>query len=145
MSASAQCIFCKIIRGEMSAIKVYEDEHTLSFMDVQPASPGHTLVVAKTHAPNLLDIAEADLLVVTVSTQRIARAVQQALVPDGIRINQFNGAAAGQTVLHYHVHIMPIWEGRRVSAHEHAPTDLDELRALAARIRNAMRRVNATF
>ncbi len=138
MSASAHCIFCKIVRGEIPAIKVYEDEHTLAFMDIQPASPGHTLVIAKAHAPNLLDIAEADLLAVTISTQRIARAAQQALVPDGIRINQFNGAAAGQTVLHYHVHIVPIWEGQRLGAHGRAPADPDELKALAARIREAL-------
>lgn len=138
MSASAHCIFCKIVRGEIPAINVYEDEHTLAFMDIQPASPGHTLVIAKAHASSLLDIAESDLLAVAVTTQRIARAVQQALAPDGFRINQFNGAAAGQTVPHYHVHIVPMREGQRIGAHGRAPADRDELKALAARIRDAL-------
>ncbi|CDH46104.1 MAG: HIT family protein [Candidatus Competibacteraceae bacterium] len=138
MSASAHCIFCKIVRGEIPAIKVYEDDLTLAFMDIQPASPGHTLVISKAHAPTLLDIAEVDLLAVTVTTQRIAGAVQQALVPDGIRINQFNGTAAGQTVLHYHVHIIPMWEGQKIGAHGRAPADPDALKALAARIRDAL-------
>ena len=138
MSDSVHCVFCKIVRGEIPAIKAYEDEHTLAFMDIQPASPGHTLVISKAHAPNLLDIAEADLLAVTTSTQRIARAVQQALVPDGIRISQFNGAAAGQTVFHYHVHIIPIWEGQKIGSHGRAPANAEELKALAAQIREAL-------
>lgn len=138
MSESAHCIFCKIVRGEIPAIKVYEDDLTLAFMDIQPASPGHTLVIAKAHASNLLDIAETDLLAVTATTQRVARAVQQTLAPDGIRINQFNGTAAGQTVFHYHVHIIPMWEGQKIGAHGRAPAASDELKALAAQIRDAL-------
>lgn len=138
MSESAHCIFCKIVRGEIPAIKVYEDDLTLAFMDIQPASPGHTLVIAKPHAVDLLDIATSDLLAVTATTQRVARAVQQTLAPDGIRINQFNGTAAGQTVFHYHVHIIPMWEGQKIGAHGRAPAASDELKALAARIRDAL-------
>jgi len=138
MSDPTQCIFCKIVRGEIPAIKVYEDEHTLTFMDIQPASPGHTLVISKTHAANLLEIADPDLLAVTLTVQRIARAVQRALEPDGLRIGQFNGAAAGQTVLHYHVHIVPMREGQRAGAHGRAPGNPEELKALAARIREAL-------
>ncbi len=138
MSESAHCIFCKIVRGEIPAIPVYEDEATLAFMDIQPASPGHTLVISKTHAPNLLEIAATDLLAVTTITQRIARAVQQALVPDGIRISQFNGAAAGQTVLHYHVHIIPMWEGQKTGSHGRVPGNPDALKALATQIQNAL-------
>lgn len=138
MSASANCIFCKIVRGEIPAIKVYDDELTLAFMDIQPASTGHTLVISKAHAPNLLEIADVDLLAVAASTQQVARAVQKALTPDGIRISQFNGAAAGQTVFHYHVHIIPIWEGQKIGAHGRAPANSEELKALAARIREAL-------
>ncbi|MFO1372896.1 MAG: HIT domain-containing protein, partial [Candidatus Competibacteraceae bacterium] len=97
MPDHAKCIFCKIVRGEIPAVKVHEDDHTLTFMDIQPASPGHTLVISKAHAPNLLEIAESDLFAVTATTQRIACAVQKALMPDGIRIVQTNGAAAGQS------------------------------------------------
>ncbi|MFZ1642262.1 MAG: HIT family protein [Candidatus Contendobacter sp.] len=138
MSESAQCIFCKIVRGEIPAVKVHEDERTLTFMDIQPAGPGHTLVISKAHTPNLLEIAETDLLAVAVTVQRVARAVQKALAPDGIRIGQFNGAAAGQTVPHYHVHIVPMQEGQRAGAHGRAPARPEELKALAARIQAAL-------
>jgi histidine triad (HIT) family protein len=138
MSESAHCIFCKIVRGEIPAIKVHEDTQTLTFMDVRPASPGHTLVIAKAHAPNLLEIAETDLLAVASTVQRVARAVQKALNPEGIRISQFNGAAAGQTVLHYHVHIVPMQEGRKTGAHGREPADPEQLKALAAQIRTAL-------
>ena len=138
MSETANCIFCKIVRGEIPAIKVHEDELTLSFMDIQPASPGHLLVISKTHAASLLDLAEVDLLAVTRATQRLARAVQKALGPDGIRINQFNGAAAGQSVFHYHVHVIPVWEGRKIGSHGRAPANPEELTALAGKIRQAL-------
>ncbi len=138
MSESASCIFCKIVRGEIPAVKVHEDARTLTFMDVRPASPGHTLVISKAHTPNLLDIAEVDLLAVASTVQRIARAVQKALSPDGIRIGQFNGAAAGQTVLHYHVHIVPMREGQKAGAHGREPANPERLKALAAQIRTAL-------
>lgn len=138
MSESAHCIFCKIVRGEIPAIKVHEDAQTLTFMDVRPASPGHTLVISKAHAPNLLEIAEADLLAVASTVQRVARAVQKALSPDGIRIGQFNGAAAGQTVLHYHVHIVPMREGQKAGAHGRELANPEQLKALAAQIRAAL-------
>lgn len=138
MSDSAHCIFCKIVRGEIPAVKVYENESTVAFMDIQPASLGHTLIIPKAHASNLSDIAEADLLAVAATTQRVAHAVQRALSPDGIRITQLNGAAAGQTVLHYHVHIIPIWEGQKISSHGRAPADSATLQATAVRIRDAL-------
>ncbi len=138
MSESASCIFCKIIRGEIPAVTIHEDAQTLTFMDVRPASPGHTLVISKAHAPNLLEIAEVDLLAVASTVQRVARAVQKALSPDGIRIGQFNGAAAGQTVLHYHVHIVPMREGQKAGAHGREPANSEQLKALAAQIRAAL-------
>lgn len=138
MSESANCIFCKIVRGQIPAVKVHEDDATLTFMDIQPASPGHALVIPKAHAANLLDIADADLLAVTRTVQRVARAVSSALSPDGIRIVQTNGKAAGQTVFHYHVHIIPMREGERIGTHGRAPADPEEIKALAARIRAAM-------
>jgi histidine triad (HIT) family protein len=138
MSETTNCIFCKIVRGEIPAIKVHEDELTLSFMDIQPASPGHLLVISKIHAANLLDVAQADLLAVTLATQRLARAAQKALEPDGIRINQLNGAAAGQSVFHYHVHVIPVWEGQKIGSHGRAPANPEELKALAEKIRQAL-------
>ena len=138
MSESASCIFCKIIRGEIPAVTIHEDAQTLTFMDVRPASPGHTLVISRAHTPNLLEIAEIDLLAVASTVQRVARAVQKALSPDGIRIGQFNGAAAGQTVLHYHVHIVPMREGQKAGAHGREPANSEQLKALAAQIRAAL-------
>ena len=135
---TTSCLFCKIVRGEIPAVRVYEDDHTLAFMDVFPASEGHTLVIAKAHAPNLLEIAEPDLLAAMATTQRVTRAVNQALAPDGFRINQFNGAAAGQSVLHYHVHIVPIREGQRAGAHGRDKADPAALEVVAARIRQAL-------
>ena len=138
MSESASCIFCKIVRGEIPAVKVHEDAQTLTFMDVRPASLGHTLVISKAHAPNLLEIAEVDLLAVASTVQCVARAVQEALSPDGIRIGQFNGAAAGQTVLHYHVHIVPMREGQKAGAHGREPANPEQLKVLAAQVRAAL-------
>ncbi|WP_295445784.1 HIT family protein [uncultured Thiodictyon sp.] len=139
MSDHSNCIFCGIVRGDIPAVRVYEDEHTAAFMDVQPASPGHTLVIPKAHAANLFEISAADLVATTLTTQRMARLVQKALAPDGIRIMQTNGAAAGQTVFHYHVHIIPMQDGQRLGAHGRERADPEVLKALAAKIQNALR------
>ena len=138
MSDADSCVFCQIVRGALPATKVYEDERTLAFMDIQPASHGHTLVISKAHAANLLELAEPDLLAAAATTQRIARAITKALVPDGLRIAQLNGAAAGQTVFHYHVHLIPAWEGQRVAIHGRERAKPQELAALAAQIQAAL-------
>lgn len=138
MSDHTNCVFCGIVRGDIPAIRVYEDDRTLAFMDIQPVSPGHTLVIPKVHAPNLFEIAETDLSVVTLTAQRIAQAVRKALAPDGIRIMQTNGAAAGQTVFHYHVHIIPMQDGQRVGGHGRERATLEELKAAAANIQAAL-------
>lgn len=138
MTEATDCVFCKIVQGKIPSVKVAEDAQTLIFMDIQPASPGHTLVIPKAHAANLMEITEADLFAVTKTVQRVARAIRSALAPDGIRIVQTNGAAAGQTVLHYHVHLIPMQEGQRIGTHGRAPAKPDDLTLLAARIRDAM-------
>lgn len=138
MKLSETCIFCKIAREEAPVIKVTEDAQTLVFMDINPASEGHTLVIAKEHFENLLDIDKAALNAVTATTQRIARAIYSALVPDGLRISQFNGAAAGQTVFHYHVHLVPMRAGQHVSRHGREPGDREQIEAIAERIRAAL-------
>ncbi|MCI5045397.1 MAG: HIT family protein, partial [Aquisalinus sp.] len=104
-------IFAKIIRGEIPNTTVYEDDDVLSFMDLFPQSEGHTLVIPKNvQAVNFLDIDAETLGVLIQRTQMIAKAVNQALDPEGIRIVQFNGEAAGQTVFHLHFHIIPMWQ-----------------------------------
>ncbi len=130
-------IFAKIIREELPAIKVFEDEVALAFMDIFPQTEGHTLVIPKKPgATNLFDADAADLGRLIERVQRVARGVVAALAPDGVRIAQFNGASAGQTVFHLHFHIIPVYEGaviRRHAAGEKA--DMIELEAIAARIR----------
>ena len=110
-------IFAKILRDEMPAVKVYEDEHTLAFMDVMPQSQGHCLVVPKKGSRNLLD-AEPMVLGSLISvTQMIARAAKKAFDADGIMIQQFNEAPAGQSVFHLHFHVVPRYEGVPLKPH----------------------------
>ena len=133
-------IFAKIMRGEMPCVKVYEDDNILSFMDVFPQSEGHTLVIPKAPSRNLLETNAKDIGRLFGSVQRIAKAVETALKPDGIVITQFNGAPAGQTVFHTHVHIIPRYEGKALGAHGGAGTmaDMDTLKALAEKISAAL-------
>ena len=104
-------IFAKILRGEFPCYKVYENEHVLAFLDIMPRSPGHTLVIPKTPARNILDIGDEDYLHVARATRIIARAAKTAFRADGITIQQFNEAAGGQVVFHLHVHVMPRRDG----------------------------------
>jgi histidine triad (HIT) family protein len=104
-------VFAKILRGEFSCHKVYENEHVLAFLDIMPRSPGHTLVIPKAPARNILDIKEEDYLHVARATRIIARAAKDAFKADGITIQQFNEAAGGQVVFHLHVHVMPRHDG----------------------------------
>jgi len=128
-------IFAKILRGEIPATKVYEDDDVLSFMDLFPQARGHTLVIPKrVQARNLLDIEPAALSRLIAGVQRVARAVEAALAPEGLIVSQFNGAPAGQTVFHLHFHIIPRWTGEALGAHGQRMADVDELKALAAQI-----------
>jgi len=133
-------IFAKIIRGEAPAAKVFEDDHALVFMDVFPQSKGHMMVIAKqSRARNLLDCEPEVLERLIVVVQRIARAAVVALKPDGIAINQFNGAPAGQSVFHLHFHIIPRWEGVPLGRHgAGGMADPAELRDLAHQIAQSL-------
>lgn len=130
-----QNVFAKILRGEMPAVKVFEDKNILSIMDVFPQSRGHVLVIPKAASRNLLEVEAKDIGRLFGATQRIARAVEAALKPDGIVITQFNGAPAGQTVFHTHVHIIPRYNEIDISAHASGRmADMEELNDLAAQI-----------
>jgi len=131
-------IFAKILRGEMPAVKVYEDADTLAFMDVMPQAPGHTLVIPKTPAENLYDLPEASGAAVLRTVQLLAPAVRDAMQADGIMLNQFNGPAAGQTVFHFHVHIVPRYEGTPLRRHTGDMEDTRILEQQAAKIRAAL-------
>jgi histidine triad (HIT) family protein len=100
-------IFAKILRGELPCNKVYEDDKTLAFLDIMPRQPGHTLVLPKAPARNLLDVSTDDLAHVMVVAQKIAKAAMTAFGADGITIQQFNEGAGGQVVFHLHVHVIP--------------------------------------
>ena len=128
-------IFASIIRGTIPAARIVEDDDTLAFMDAFPQSQGHCLVIHKTaRARNLLDVEPEALCRIMRTVQTVARAVKLALTPDGIVVTQFNGEAAGQTVFHLHVHIIPRWSNIPMGRHGEGMADPTELRALAARI-----------
>lgn len=134
-------IFAKILRGEMPAVKVYEDDVALSFMDIFPQVRGHTLVIPKdARARNFIELPPDAVGPYMLRVQKIARAVAEGLKPDGVRVLTFNGAPAGQTIFHLHFHIYPIWQGAAERPHASGKqADMDELRALAEQISAAIR------
>ncbi|KTS25630.1 HIT family hydrolase [Methylobacterium indicum] len=133
-----QNIFGKILRGEVPCHKVYEDEHVVAFMDVMPQADGHTLVVPKTASRNLLDAEPATLGALYAAVQRVARAAKAAFAADGVAVYQYNEAAAGQTVFHLHVHVLPRHEGVAPRRHVEGMADPALLAAHAERIRAAL-------
>ncbi len=135
----ADNIFAKIIRGDMPCVKLYESNAILGFMDVFPQSKGHCLVIHKeSRATNLFDVDPDALGDLVGAVQIVATAVKRALKPDGVRIAQFNGAPAGQTVFHLHFHIIPIYEGETLGRHgDGGPASPETLEPLAAAIRGA--------
>jgi histidine triad (HIT) family protein len=131
-----QNIFAKIVRGEAPAVKIFETDDVIAFMDVFPQSRGHALVISKTSkARNLLDVEPQVLAVMTAQVQRLAKAVAAAFSPDGLVLTQFNGAPAGQTVFHLHFHVIPRYENQTLGRHADGMADLDDLRAQAEAIR----------
>ena len=108
--ADADCIFCKIVAGEMPAHRIDEDEHTVAFMDINPWTRGHALVIPREHTPDLYEAPEATLHRTGVAAQRVARRMRDRLGCDGINLLNSTGAAAWQTVFHYHVHVIPRYE-----------------------------------
>ena len=126
------CIFCKIVAGELPATIVDEDERTLSFMDIAPATRGHALVVPREHSPDLLSIDADDLAAVGLASQRLARRAKDRLGADGVNLLNSCGAVAFQTVFHFHVHVIPRYEGDPVRLPwVPAPGDPGEIAAAA--------------
>jgi len=110
-AAMTDCAFCKIVAKQIPATVVHEDEHTLAFMDIGQVNPGHVLVALKAHAENLYALDEAQAAAVARTSVRVARAIRDAFAPAGLSVYQANGEPAGQTVFHYHVHLLPRHEG----------------------------------
>ena len=134
------CIFCAIVAGQAPAHRVYEDPTVLAFMDIFPVGDGHLLVIPKRHYETLLEADEESMLAVMSASRRIAHALKRALSPDGIGVHQLNGAAAGQTVFHYHMHLIPRWHGQGFALHSRVRGEDAALRATAARIAAAVKR-----
>jgi len=105
-----ECVFCKIRDGQIPSYKVYDDERTLAFMDINPLNSGHCLVVTKAHAPTLFDASVEDLTAVMATVKKVAHALRDAVRPDGLNLLQANGAAAFQSVPHFHMHLIPRWK-----------------------------------
>lgn len=127
-------IFAKILRGEMPANKVYEDDNIFAFMDIMPRADGHTLVIPKSPARNILDIEPDDLSVLIKGVQRVAQGVAKAMDADGLTIQQFNEAAGGQVVFHIHFHIIPRREGVSMRPPASEMADPEDLKVHAAKI-----------
>ena len=106
-SPPGQCIFCRLVAGEIPAARVYEDELTIAFMDIGQVNPGHVLVATRRHAATLLDITAEEAAAVMQTAQRVARAVQATFDPPGLTLLQANGREGDQTVFHFHMHVVP--------------------------------------
>jgi histidine triad (HIT) family protein len=131
-------VFARILRGELPAIKVYEDEDALAFMDIMPRGDGHTLVIPKVEARNILDITPDALGKLALTVQKVAKAVKAAMQADGVTIQQFNEAAGGQVVFHIHVHIIPRFEGVSLRPHTGTMAPAEQLAVHADKIRAAL-------
>jgi len=127
-----QCIFCKIVRGEASCHRVAEDERTLVFMDLFPVTDGHTLVITREHFENLYEATPEAIAAVGAMSKRVADALRAELAPDGLSVYQANGVAAGQTVFHYHMHLMPRAAGSPLVLHGRQQGDAETLAARAS-------------
>jgi histidine triad (HIT) family protein len=136
---SADCVFCKILDGRIPSMKIYEDDRTLVFMDINPLNAGHCLVVTRPHAPTIWDADEADLQAAIATAKRVAVALRDALKPDGLNVLQANGAAAFQSVPHFHLHLIPRWnnDGKGFDW-KVVPGDRAQIIQIGERIRQAL-------
>ena len=128
-------VFARILRGELPAQKVHEDEHTLAFMDIMPRGDGHVLVIPKTPARNILDVPAEALGPLFATVQKVAKAAKSAFDADGLTIQQFNESAGGQVVFHLHVHVIPRFDGVSLKPHTGQMAPSEQLAAQAERIR----------
>jgi histidine triad (HIT) family protein len=133
-----QNVFAKILRGELPAHKIYEDDKTVAIMDIMPRADGHALVIPKAASRTILDISAGDLAAVYATVQKLAKAAAKAFDADGVTIQQFNEPAGGQVVFHTHVHVIPRHEGVSLKPHTGQMADQDDLKAWAEKWRNAL-------
>jgi histidine triad (HIT) family protein len=132
-------IFAKIVRGEAPCFKVYEDAHTLAFMDIMPQAEGHTLVIPKEGAESIYDLSPEGAAALIKTTKKVAAAVKAVTNAPGIMLAQLNGQAAGQTVFHIHFHVIPRSGGIDLKLHAREKADFEHVKALAAKIAAAIK------
>jgi len=135
----SDCVFCKIVEGQIASTKVHEDALTLAFMDIGEVNPGHVLVAVKPHVENIFGLDDTLAAAVFQTAARVARAVERAYSPEGVTLYQANGAAAGQTVNHFHLHLVPRYnnDGMRLTWPANYPSR-EQLEANAAKLRAAL-------
>ena len=135
MSDQDDCIFCRIVAGEIPCFRICEDEATLAFMDINPANEGHALVIPKEHGADVHEISEAAIAATVLTAKRVAGALARVLSPEGLNLLQCNGPAAAQSVMHFHMHVLPRREGDALAMNWGlVPGDMDAIGALAERI-----------
>ena len=135
------CIFCKIVKGEIPSFKVYEDDRIFAFVDINPITEGHTLIIPKAHAENLWEISEEDITAIHRTSKKIAAALKEVLGPVGIAVLQLNGKVVNQVVMHYHLHLIPKAEGGpalKMTEWELIPGDMDKIKAIGEKITAAI-------
>jgi len=135
------CIFCKIVAGDIPCVKIYENDRVLSFADVNPISSGHTLIIPKGHFENIFEITDDDLAAIHMASRKIANAMKKILHPAGIALLQLNGRGVNQVVMHYHLHLIPRAADApelAMTAWELVPGDMDEIKANAEKLAAAM-------
>lgn len=136
MERNPDCIFCKIVAGDIPCLKLYEDDATIAFMDINPANEGHALAVIKAHHENVYEIPDELVAACARTAKKVATAVRDALAPDGINLAQANGPGAAQSVPHFHMHILPRREGDELKLNwGHRPGDMEAVKAAFEKIR----------
>ena len=136
MPADPDCLFCKIVAGEIPAAVVAEDERTIAFMDINPATRGHALVIPRAHAADVFTIDPDDLQAVVVVAQRLAQRAREVLGAEGVNLLNSSGRAAWQTVFHFHLHVIPRYDGDPLRLPwVPAPGDMDDIKAAGAQLR----------
>ena len=138
MGPIQDCAFCKIIANQIPSVKLVEDDLTLAFMDINPSSDGHCLIIPKTHTPTFFDIEEGDLAAVMHTAKKVALAIKKSLKPDGLRVYQLNGRIAGQIVDHFHIHLVPLRENEVAVRHGLRAGDMEKIKAIGAKIAAAL-------
>ena len=138
MAYDANNVFAQILEGKMPAHKVFENDHTLAFLDIMPVSVGHTLIIPKADAQNIFELEHTPGSEVFKTTKKVAHGIQASLNPTGLIITQLNGTDAGQTVFHYHMHIIPVYEKMPLRMHGKEIEDSEALAKTAKIIKQAV-------